>query len=136
MVRFSKCSSRLTPNLILARSDFGSRLAGESGDSLARKSFDTLDRGVRIIVHKMLFNGNRAGAFTVAANNIVIFLWVDGEQYSGRKISSMPREASFRKIEVMPTFGYWSIVTASAHNSPLGRFECGWWRRPIFLTQS
>ena len=78
---------------------------------LARKSFDALEPGGRIIVHEMLLNKDRSGPFTVAANNIVMLLWTEGEQYSGGEISSMLREAGFAKIEVKPTFGYWSIVT-------------------------
>ena len=81
-----------------------SRLVGKSGDSLAQKSFDTLDRGVRIIVHNMMFKRNRIGPFTVAANDVVMFLWVDGEQYSEREVSSMPRKPSYRTIEVMPAW--------------------------------
>ena len=59
----------------------------------------------------MLFNKDRSGPFTVAANNIVMLLWTEGEQYSGREISSMLREAGFKNIQVKPTFGYWSMVT-------------------------
>lgn len=78
---------------------------------LAKKSFDALGPGGRIIVHEMLFNNNRTGPFPVAANNIGMLLWTEGEQYSGREISSMLREAGFKNIQVKPTFGYWSIVT-------------------------
>lgn len=78
---------------------------------LAKKSFEALDPGGRIIVHEMLFNRDRTGPFPVAAFNIAMLLWCEGEQYSGREISSMLRDAGFKKIEVKPTFGYWSIVT-------------------------
>jgi hypothetical protein len=78
---------------------------------LARKSFDALEPGGRIIVHEMLFNRERTGPFPVAAFNVAMLLWTEGEQYSGREISSMLREAGFRSIAVKPTFGYWSIVT-------------------------
>ena len=78
---------------------------------LAKKSFDALKPGGRIIVHEMLFNNDRSGPFPVAANNITMLLWTEGEQYAGGEISSMLRDAGFKKIEVKPTFGYWSIVT-------------------------
>jgi hypothetical protein len=78
---------------------------------LAKKSFDALEPGGRIIVHEMLFNNDRSGPFPVAANNITMLLWTEGEQYSGREISSMLGEAGFNNIAVKPTFGYWSIVT-------------------------
>ena len=73
--------------------------------------FEALDRGGRIVVHEMLFNNDRSGPFPVAANNITMLLWTEGEQYSGREIALMLRDAGFAKIEVKPTFGYWSIVT-------------------------
>jgi O-methyltransferase domain len=78
---------------------------------LAQKSFDALEPGGRIIVHEMLFNNDRSGPFPVAANNIAMLLWTEGGQYSGPEISSILRKAGFKKIEVKPTFGYWSIVT-------------------------
>jgi hypothetical protein len=62
----------------------------------------------------MPFNDDHAGPFPIAAFNIDMLLWVEGEQYSGREISSMLREAGFRSIEVKTTFGYWSIVTGGS----------------------
>jgi hypothetical protein len=78
---------------------------------LAKKSFDHLDHGGRIIVHEMLFNNDRTGPFPVAALNIDMLVWVPGQQYSGRELTSMLREADFKDIQVKRTMGYWSIVT-------------------------
>jgi hypothetical protein len=66
---------------------------------LAKKSFDSLGPGGRIIVREMLFNNDRAGPFPVEAFNIDMLLWVEGEQNSGREISSMLREAGFKNID-------------------------------------
>jgi hypothetical protein len=77
----------------------------------AAKSFQSLPSGGRIVIHEMLFNGNRNGPFPVAAFNIDMLLVMPGQQYSGNELSSMLKEAGFRQIEVKPTFGYWSIVT-------------------------
>ncbi|NOT55392.1 MAG: methyltransferase [Deltaproteobacteria bacterium] len=77
---------------------------------LARKSFESLPTGGRIIVHEMLFNHDRTGPFGVAAFNMVMLTYLDGEQYSGREIAGFFSEAGFTDIEVKPTFGYWSIV--------------------------
>jgi cyclopropane fatty-acyl-phospholipid synthase-like methyltransferase len=78
---------------------------------LAQKSFDHLERGGRIIIHEMLFDDSRTGPFPVAAFNMVMLMYIPGEQYSGRELSAMLTDAGFRDIEVKPTFGYWSIVT-------------------------
>ena len=78
---------------------------------LAEKSFAALSPGGRIIIHEMLFNDDRTGPWPVAALNITMLLWCEGQQYSGREITQMLLEAGFTNIEVKPTFGYWSIVT-------------------------
>lgn len=78
---------------------------------LARKSFESLPSGGRIIVHEMLFNQDRTGPFGVAAFNMVMLMYIEGEQFSGREIAGFLSEAGFMDIEVKPTFGYWSIVT-------------------------
>jgi hypothetical protein len=78
---------------------------------LARKSFESLPVGGRIIVHEMLFNEERTGPFGVAAFNMVMLMYVEGEQYAGREIGGFLSEAGFTDIEATPTFGYWSIVT-------------------------
>jgi hypothetical protein len=78
---------------------------------LTRKSFESLQPGGRLIIHEQLFNNDRTGPFPVAAHNIIMLLWCEGQQYSGRELSAMLIEAGFTGIEVKPTWGYWSIVT-------------------------
>lgn len=78
---------------------------------LAEKSFAALPSRGRIIIHEMLFNDDRTGPWPVAAMNITMLLWCEGQQYSGSQLSEMLRQAGFDNIEVRPTFGYWSIVT-------------------------
>ena len=58
----------------------------------------------------MLFNDDRTGPFPVAAMNVTMLESMPGQQYSGREITQMLREAGFTNIEVKPTFGHWSIV--------------------------
>jgi ubiquinone/menaquinone biosynthesis C-methylase UbiE len=65
----------------------------------------------RIVVHEMLFNDDRTGPFPVAAFNVDMLIGMPGQQYSKRELSAMLKEAGFGKIEVKPTFGYWSVVT-------------------------
>jgi len=78
---------------------------------LTRKSFESLKPGGRIIIHEKLYNDDKTGPFPVAAWNILMLLWCEGQQYSGRELSVMLTEAGFTDIEVKPTWGYWSIVT-------------------------
>jgi hypothetical protein len=78
---------------------------------LTEKSYSSLPSGGRIIIHEMLFNDDRTGPYPVAAFNITMLLWCTGQQYSGRELTKMLDDAGFDKVEVIPTFGYWSIVT-------------------------
>ena len=48
----------------------------------------------------------------MAAFNVAMLIAMQGQQYSGEEISAMLAEAGFTDIEVKPTWGYWSIVTA------------------------
>lgn len=83
----------------------------EKGRFLAQKSFESLEPGGRIIVHEMLFNEQKTSPLVVAAANIIMFLAMESQQYSGLELSMMLKSAGFTEIEVKPTFGYWSIVT-------------------------
>jgi hypothetical protein len=81
---------------------------------LARKSFENLPPGGRVIVHEVLLNDDLTGPFAAAALNVTMLMAAPqgAEQLSGRQISEILEGAGFRQIEVKPSFGYWSIVTA------------------------
>src|SRR5262245_61695938 len=79
---------------------------------LSRKSFESLRARGHILIHEMLYNDEKTGPFPVAAFNMIMQGWTEGEQFSGREIAEMLREAGFASIQVKPTFGYWSIVSA------------------------
>lgn len=84
----------------------------EKGRFLTQKSFDALESGGRIIIHEMLYNEQKTGPIAVANYNTAMLLWTEGQQYSGLEISTILSEVGFQNIEIKPTFGYWSIVTA------------------------
>jgi hypothetical protein len=77
--------------------------------ALARKSFADLEAGGRIIVHEMLYDSGKTGPFTVTGYNVSMLLWTEGQQFSGRELSLMLKEAGFADVRVVPTFGYWHI---------------------------
>lgn len=78
---------------------------------LTQKSFSSLPPGGRIIIHEMLYNMEKTNPFTVAGYNVSMLLWTEGQQFSGNELSHMLQEAGFEDIEVIPTFGYWHVVT-------------------------
>lgn len=79
---------------------------------LTEKSFKALNPGGRIIIHEILYNDDKSGPFPAAASSIAMLLWTEGRQYSGAELAQMLSDSGFADIEVIPTFGYWSIVTA------------------------
>ncbi|AFZ56815.1 methyltransferase [Anabaena cylindrica FACHB-243] len=78
---------------------------------LTQKSFDSLEKGGRIIIHEMLYDDQKNNSAVVAAYDIAMLLWTEGQQYSGKELSTMLLDVGFIDIDVKPTFGYWSIVT-------------------------
>jgi hypothetical protein len=80
---------------------------------LTAKSFASLPPGGRIFIHEMVYDDAKTGPFPIAAFSMIMLGWTEGEQYSGRELSAMLEEAGFTHIDVKPTFGYWSIITAA-----------------------
>ncbi|MBW4636381.1 MAG: methyltransferase [Iphinoe sp. HA4291-MV1] len=79
---------------------------------LTQKSFDSLKPGGRIIIHEMLYdNEQKLGAPAVAAYNMIMLICTEGQQYSGAELSRMLSEVGFVDIQILPSSGYWSIVT-------------------------
>lgn len=78
---------------------------------LAGKSFAHLEAGGRIILHEMLYYGDKSGPFTVAGYDVSMLLWTEGQQFSGTELSAMLAAAGFVDLRVIPTLGYWGIVT-------------------------
>lgn len=79
---------------------------------LSQKSFESMEAGGRIIVHEILYDDiGKTGPFPAAALSMIMLGWGEGEQYSGPQIQSFLEEAGFRDIQIIPTYGYHSIVT-------------------------
>jgi hypothetical protein len=79
---------------------------------LAKKSFEALSKGGRIMLHEILLNDQRSGPFVPAATNLSMLLWYQtGRQYSGKEYCEILAQAGFKRTEVTPTYGYWSIVS-------------------------
>lgn len=83
----------------------------DKGRLLAKKSFDSLPVGGRIIIHEMLYNNDKTGPLITAASSLLMLLWIEGQQYSGHELAVILTEVGFTEIETKPSFGYWSIVT-------------------------
>lgn len=79
---------------------------------LSQKSFDSLEKGGRIVVHEILYDdADKTGPFPAAATSMMMLGWGAGEQYSAQQIQGFLNAAGFRNIQVISTYGYHSIVT-------------------------
>lgn len=80
---------------------------------LINKSYSSLKKNGRILIHEMLFNQNKSGPLSVAAYNVMMLLWTQsGQQFSYPELSSMLMTAGFQDIQLIPTgFGDWSLLS-------------------------
>ena len=77
---------------------------------LAKRSYDSLPASGLIIVHEILFDDDKKGPYMASAGNVGMLPWTEGKQYSGYEIKKILIDSGFKSIQVIPTFGYWSIV--------------------------
>ncbi len=77
---------------------------------LAEKSFQSLPKQGKIIIHEMLFDDDKYGPLMASAGNVGMLAWTEGRQYSGYEIKSILEKSGFQNIEITPTIGYWSVV--------------------------
>jgi predicted O-methyltransferase YrrM len=85
---------------------------------LTARSHEALEPGGRLIVHELLLHDDRPGPTAVAGYSVAMLLWTEGKQYSGSELAAMLVEAGFTEVEVIPTFGYWGIVTGRKPSAP------------------
>ncbi|MEW6220507.1 MAG: methyltransferase [Thermodesulfobacteriota bacterium] len=80
---------------------------------LARKSFEALPPGGKILIHEMLLNDDKTGPFAAAAYNIQMLLWTEGQQWSGQELRQILTEAGFADFRTAATgFGDWQLASA------------------------
>ncbi len=77
---------------------------------LAKKSFESLPKGGKIILHEMLFNQDKTGPFLTSAYNMKMMAWTKGQQFSKAEIKDILETASFTKITIKKSLGNWSLV--------------------------
>lgn len=77
---------------------------------LAKKCYDALPTGGKIILHEMLFNENKTGPFLTSAYHLKMMLWTEGQQYTFLELESILEEVGFSKIGLVKSVGNWSLV--------------------------
>jgi acetylserotonin N-methyltransferase len=80
---------------------------------LARKSFEALPSGGRILLHEMLMDDDGAGPWPVAAFSLLMLIGTKGRQYSLPELAEFLASAGFVDVEsARSSSGYYSLVNA------------------------
>lgn len=77
---------------------------------LARRAFEALPPGGRILIHEMLLTDDGSGPSTTAGFSMHMLL-TKGRQYTFPELRSLLEGAGFGTVSVLPTYGYYSVVT-------------------------
>lgn len=79
---------------------------------LARKAFDALPPGGRIMLHEVLINDNLDGPAAAASFSLLMLYGTQGRQFSLPEFAGLLGEAGFVDCEASATCGYYSLVIA------------------------
>lgn len=80
---------------------------------LARRSFEALPSGGRILLHEMLMDDDGCGPLPVAAFSLLMLIGTKGRQYSLPELRDFLEQAGFVDVQASGTGGgYYSLVTA------------------------
>ncbi|MEO8315151.1 MAG: methyltransferase [Pseudomonadota bacterium] len=80
---------------------------------LARKSFEALPAGGRILLHEILLNDDDSGPLAASAFSLLMLMGTKGRQYSLPELRQFLESAGFADIEAVGTGGgYYSLVSA------------------------
>jgi O-methyltransferase len=83
----------------------------ETGAWLARRAFEALPIGGRILIHEMLLADDGAGPVTTAGFSMHMLL-TKGQQYTFAELRTLLEDAGFAATTILPASGYYSVVTA------------------------
>jgi acetylserotonin N-methyltransferase len=78
---------------------------------LARRAYEALPQGGRIMLHEALLDDDGAGPATTAAFSMLMLLATQGQQFTFAEIKGLLEDSGFRDVETRHTAGYYSITT-------------------------
>ncbi len=72
-----------------------------------------LQPGGRVLVHEKLVTVEpRPGPVATVLVDLDMLFWTEGKQYTFAEVAAMLEAAGFEDVAVVPTTGYWSVVSA------------------------
>lgn len=79
---------------------------------LLQRAYNALPSGGRIFIHEVLLEDNGIGPLTANAYSLAMLMVAEGKQFSGHEITSLLKQAGFNAMDITPTYGYYSLITA------------------------
>jgi hypothetical protein len=79
---------------------------------LARSAYGALEPGGRIYLHEMLLDDAKDGPLAAAAFSLGMIAISEGQQYTASELETMTRDAGFVDFRLLPTYGYYSLLSA------------------------
>jgi acetylserotonin N-methyltransferase len=79
---------------------------------LAKKAYEALPAGGRILLHEMLLDDTHDGPPTAAAFSVYMLLATKGQQFTAAELSELLTSVGFVGIEVIPMHGYFAVIAA------------------------
>jgi acetylserotonin N-methyltransferase len=76
-------------------------------------AFAALPSGGRIFVHEMLLDDTGNGPLTTASFSTLMLANTRGRQFTFSQIKAMLESAGFTDVDVLPTYSYYSVVSAT-----------------------
>ncbi len=84
----------------------------EACRELARRSFDALESGGRILLHEMLLDETKDGPLAVACMSLTMLMHEKGKQFTPGELRDLLGDVGFVEFDVTHSFGYYSVVSA------------------------
>jgi acetylserotonin N-methyltransferase len=78
---------------------------------LARRAYASLPPGGRVFAHEMLLDDDKCGPLTTACFSLLMHVNHASQQFSRRELTQLLEGVGFAEIRVIPTSGYYSVVT-------------------------
>ena len=79
---------------------------------LARRAFEALEPGGRVLLHEMPLAESRDGPLTVACFSVAMLLYEKGKQYTLSELEEMLAAAGFAGFESAESHGYYHLISA------------------------
>jgi predicted O-methyltransferase YrrM len=85
----------------------------ETCTELARKSYAALPTGGRIVLHEMLLDNDGTEPAPAVAFSLLMAMGTKGQQFTFAELANILQAAGFGDIKCQPSYGYYSLVSAS-----------------------